>query len=45
MELVNKLSFKGVINLKSVSDVNIKIEKIIKKNLNLIIFLKITKKF
>ena len=31
MELVNKLTFKGIINLKSVSDVNSKAEKIIKK--------------
>ena len=31
MELVNKLSFKGIVNLKSVSDVNNKIDKIISK--------------
>ena len=33
MELVNKLSFKEVINLKSVSDVNNKIDKIISKKI------------
>ena len=33
MELVNKLSFKGIVNLKSVSDVNNKIDKIISKKI------------
>jgi len=33
MELVNKLSFKGLINLKSISDVNYKINKIISKKI------------
>ncbi len=31
MELVNKLAFKNIINLKSISDTNIKLEKILKK--------------
>jgi len=31
MELVNKLAFKNLINLKSLSDKNIKLEKILKK--------------
>ena len=33
MELVNKLSFKNIINLKSVSDINYKIDKIINKKI------------
>ena len=33
MELVNKLSFKNIINLKSVSDINYKINKIINKKI------------
>ena len=33
MELVNKLSFKKVINLKSVSDINNKIDKVISKKI------------
>ena len=33
MELVNKLSFKNIINLKSVSDKNYKINKIINKKI------------
>jgi len=33
MELVNKLTFKGIVNLKSVSDVNNKIDKIINKKI------------
>ena len=40
MELVNKLIFKGIINLKSVSDVNAKIEKIIKNKFNFDFFYK-----
>ena len=31
MELVNKLDYKNIINLKSISDKNIKLEKILKK--------------
>ena len=31
MELVNKLAFKNIINLKSISDKNIQLEKILKK--------------
>jgi len=31
MELVNKLAFKNIINLKSISDKNIKLEKVLKK--------------
>ena len=45
MELVNKLSFKNIISLKSISDKNIKLEKILKKNLNLKIFIVTIKKF
>ncbi len=31
MELVNKLAFKNIINLKSISDKNVKLEKVLKK--------------
>ena len=40
MELVNKLIFKEVINLKSVSDINPKVEKIIKKKFKFDFFYK-----
>ena len=31
MELVNKLIFKNIINLRSISDKNIKLERVLKK--------------
>ena len=40
MEIVNKLSFKGLVNLKSLSDVNTKIEKIIIKKIRYQYFFK-----
>ena len=44
MELVNKLSFKNIINLKSVSDINHKIDKIINKKIRYQYFYKNYKK-
>ena len=44
MELVNKLSFKNIINLKSVSDINYKIDKIINKKIRYQFFYKNYKK-
>ena len=44
MELVNKLSFKDIINLKSVSDINYKIDKIINKKIKYQYFYKNYKK-
>ena len=44
IELVNKLSFKKIINLKSVSDINYKIDKIINKKIRYQFFYKNYKK-
>jgi predicted dehydrogenase len=44
MEIINKLSFKGVINLKAVSDVNNKIDKVISKKIKYQYFYKNYKK-
>ena len=44
IEIVNKLSFKKIINLKAVSDVNKKIHKVISKKIRYQYFCKDYKK-